>query len=60
MDPPGTLKRTQNDKIPKGHVPNFWGRVFAEQKKPLRGDTSAHQGLVKHNRITKSVTIQES
>ena len=44
MDPPGTLKRTTNDKIPKGHVPNFWGRAFAK-KKPLRGDTSAIRGL---------------
>ena len=30
----GPLKRTQNDKIPKGRVPNFWGHVLGRKKSP--------------------------
>ena len=37
------------NKILKGHVENFWGRVFY-QKSPC-GRTLGHKGLVKHNEI---------
>ena len=32
--PLGPLRRTQNDKIPKGRVPNFWGACFGAKINP--------------------------